>query len=84
MFPLLPCWAATVHKIQGLSLDCAVICIDNSIFEHGQAYVALSRVRTLESLYVSSFDVSKITANATVVQEYLRLYRSLSDNTDKT
>lgn len=84
MFPLLPCWAATVHKVQNLSLDSAVICIDNSVFEHGQAYVALSRLRTLESLYLSSFDVSKITANATVVQEYLRLYRSLSDNTYET
>lgn len=63
------CWAAIVHKIQGLSLDSAVICIDNSIFEHGQAYVALRRVRTLEYSYLSSFDVSKITANATVLQE---------------
>ena len=43
--PLLPCWAATIHKVQGLSLDAAVIDLGPKMFEDGMAYVALSRVR---------------------------------------
>ena len=40
--PLLPCWAATIHKVQGLSLDAAVIDLGPKIFEDGIVYVALS------------------------------------------
>ena len=48
--PLLPCWAATIHKVQGLSLDAAVIDLGSQVFEEGIAYVALSRVRTLHGV----------------------------------
>ena len=48
--PLVPCWAATIHKVQGLSLDAAVINLGPKVFEHGMAYVALSRVRTLQGV----------------------------------
>uniref|UniRef100_A0A1X7VXP0 ATP-dependent DNA helicase n=1 Tax=Amphimedon queenslandica TaxID=400682 RepID=A0A1X7VXP0_AMPQE len=37
--PLLPCWAATKHKVQGLSLDAAVIDLGRKIFENGVAYL---------------------------------------------
>ena len=40
--PLVPCWAATIHKIQGLSLDSAVIDLGPNMFEDGMAYVALN------------------------------------------
>uniref|UniRef100_A0A1X7V8L8 ATP-dependent DNA helicase n=1 Tax=Amphimedon queenslandica TaxID=400682 RepID=A0A1X7V8L8_AMPQE len=48
--PLLPCWAAFIHKVQGLSLDAAVIDLCPKMFEDGMVYVALSRVRTLQGV----------------------------------
>jgi ATP-dependent DNA helicase PIF1 len=60
MIPLNLCWAMTIHKSQGCCLDIAEIDIGCGIFECGQTYVALSRVTSLEGLYLKSFDPSKI------------------------
>lgn len=48
--PLVPAWAVTVHKAQGLTLEDVRIDFDSGAFAAGQAYVALSRARSLEGL----------------------------------
>ena len=67
--PLILAWALTIHKCQGASLDLVEIDVGRSIFECGQTYVALSRVRSLEGLYLSSFEPDRIRIHKKV-QEY--------------
>ena len=68
--PLIYAWAITIHKSQGVTLEAAIMDIGNNIFEYGQTYVALSRVKTLSGLYLSNFDYTKISANPKVRQFY--------------
>jgi len=68
--PLILAWALTIHKSQGATLDTAEIDAGSEIFECGQTYVALSRVKSLEGLYLTSFDVRKIKIHKKVKKYY--------------
>jgi ATP-dependent DNA helicase PIF1 len=58
--PLAICYTTTIHKIQGKELERCVMKLDHSVFEANQAYVALSRVKSLGGLYLKSFHLDAI------------------------
>ena len=68
--PLILSWAITIHKSQGITLESANINIGSNIFEYGQSYVALSRVKSLNGLYLKNIDFSKIKCNPKVIKYY--------------
>ena len=59
-FPLQLAYGVTVHRIQGCTIQKAIVCLNNKFFESGHAYVALSRVRNLEDLVLWDFCVTAI------------------------
>lgn len=67
--PLKLAWAMTIHKSQGQTIDKLEVDL-RSAFEAGQAYVALSRCRKLEGLFLTGLDPSRIFADETALKFY--------------
>jgi ATP-dependent DNA helicase PIF1 len=74
--PLILAWAITIHKSQGITLAQAEIDAGNRIFECGQTYVALSRVKNLDGLFLTSFNPQQIKVKKKV-KDYYNNLRSL-------
>ena len=72
-FPLVLAYAITIHKCQGLSLDCAIIDLSSSIFAPGMAYVALSRIRSLAGVYLNTFNSQSVKVSISCLKEVNRL-----------
>lgn len=68
--PLAPAYAVTVHKSQGCTLDAVSMAIDSSMFCEGSAYVALSRVRSLSGMTLTSFNPNSIRTSSLVTEFY--------------
>ncbi len=80
--PLRLAWAITVHKSQGMSLDEAVVDL-SGVFEFGQGYVALSRVRRLSGLYLLGWNERAFQVHPEVLEKDAK-FRARSEQTAHT
>ena len=78
-FPLTLAWAITIHKCQGLTLPEIVMDMTpaKGKFKHGQAYVAFSRVKTIEKLHIINYTQNQIHVSEHVEEEMKRLRKNI-------
>jgi ATP-dependent DNA helicase PIF1 len=68
--PLILAYSISIHRSQGCGFKSMEVDIGDSVFEEGQTYVALSRLKDLSGLYIKSLDLHKIKANVRVTEFY--------------
>lgn len=71
-YPIILCFAITVHKAQGCTLDCLKVDLGSRIFSSGQTYTCLSRSRDLEGLSIIEIDYERITVDKKVKDFYVK------------
>ncbi len=74
-FPLQNCYALTVHRTQGLTLNSKSVSLDDQIYSASQAYVALSRCPNLDNVQIATLDRVAFMTDPKVIREYDRLER---------
>lgn len=80
-FPLQLAYAITIHKSQGMTFDELVVDLEN-VFDKGMSYVALSRNRTLENLYIRHFKSEEIKTSQEVIDFYNNLKNCITFTED--
>lgn len=70
-FPLILGWSITIHKSQGMTLDCVDVELSH-LFAAGQGYTALSRVRSLEGLSIDMIPSAASIATSEKVEEFYK------------
>lgn len=75
--PLIIAYSMTIHKTQSQTLDWVIVDLGPSVFENGQAYTALSRVRSLQGLQITSFMPKRIRAHRKVIEFYETLQEKM-------
>ncbi|MBI3888423.1 AAA family ATPase [Candidatus Nomurabacteria bacterium] len=79
--PLRLAWAMTVHKSQGMSMDAAVMDL-SQVFEYGQGYVALSRVRHLSGLYLLGLNEHALKVHPDILKKDIE-FKKKSEEAEK-
>ena len=77
--PLRLAWAITIHKSQGMTLDCAEVDL-SATFESGQGYVALSRLKALKSLKLLGFNEKALQVDQLAMKADLRFQVLSNEN----
>jgi len=78
-FPLRLSWAVTIHKSQGMTLESAFIDLTNA-FEYGMGYVALSRIKSINGLYIAGFNDKALEVHPYIYKKD-KEFRELSSET---
>lgn len=80
-FPLLLCYAMTIHKSQGLTLPSVFVDLESGMHSKSMAYVALSRTRRLQDLHIIRFDPTQFVCDELCVHEYDKLRQKFNEQT---
>ncbi|CAN1250928.1 ATP-dependent DNA helicase PIF1 [Linum perenne] len=80
-YPVRLCYAVTINKSQGKTLEHIGIYLPNPVFSHGQLYVALSRARSVEGVHISIQNDANIPETSTRNIVYKEIFEDLQDST---
>jgi ATP-dependent DNA helicase PIF1 len=84
-FPLMPAWAVTIHKAQGLTLERVMVDLARGAFADGQVYVALSRCQSMDGLSLRrSVRLSEVRCSKAARAFYAKMRMRASRTTEST